>query len=114
MVAAYSKHRLHGWNALWSHYDWHTIRHVIQMINFLISTNKICLNYISIGRRKAFLINVIMMAFVVTGTAFSPDVITFTVLRFLSGIGGIANFDVVFVWGNKQHKSYFICIFKLK
>ena len=56
---------------------------------------------------EAFLINVIMMAFVVTGTAFSPNVIIFTVLRFLSGIGGIANFDVVFVWGT-QLKSYFI------
>jgi len=40
-----------------------------------------------------------MCALVMTATSFSPDIVTFCVLRFLSGFGSCGLFLTLFVWG---------------
>ncbi|KAK4024948.1 hypothetical protein OUZ56_010443 [Daphnia magna] len=52
-----------------------------------------------IGRKLAFSVNVVLLATLTTGLAFSPNFITFCVLRFLCGITAIGHFLILFVWG---------------
>ncbi|KAK4024994.1 hypothetical protein OUZ56_010492 [Daphnia magna] len=52
-----------------------------------------------IGRKLAFSVNVVLLATLTTGLAFSPNFITFCVLRFLCGVTAIGHFLILFVWG---------------
>ncbi|EFX66628.1 hypothetical protein DAPPUDRAFT_302495 [Daphnia pulex] len=51
------------------------------------------------GRKPAFTLCVFILFILVTGAAFSTNIITFSVLRFLSGICNIGFFDIYYVWG---------------
>ncbi|EFX70747.1 hypothetical protein DAPPUDRAFT_60927, partial [Daphnia pulex] len=53
----------------------------------------------TIGRRQTFTLNIFVLALMTTATAFSPDWITFCVMRFFSGIGACGHFLIIFVWG---------------
>jgi len=52
-----------------------------------------------IGRRLSFTLNNFLLASVMTASAFSPDVVTFCVLRFFCGVAGVFHFNIIFVWG---------------
>ncbi|EFX66627.1 hypothetical protein DAPPUDRAFT_64502 [Daphnia pulex] len=51
------------------------------------------------GRKPAFTLSVLLLSILVTSAAFSTNIITFSVLRFLSAICNIGFFDIYFVWG---------------
>ena len=60
-------------------------------------TEKVSLRF---GRKPAFTLCCFILASVVTGSAFSPNLITFCILRFISGACNVGLFDLYFVWGN--------------
>ncbi|XP_046657878.1 organic cation transporter protein-like [Daphnia pulicaria] len=53
----------------------------------------------AVGRRLAFTLNVFFLAAVTTGLAFSPNFVTFCVLRFFCGVCAVGHFLILFVWG---------------
>lgn len=53
--------------------------------------------------------NVLALAILTTCLAFSPDFITLSVLRLLSGFCGAGHFNTVFVWGiHLTHITYLV------
>jgi len=52
-----------------------------------------------IGRKITFTLVSLSLAIVMTATAFSPNYLTFAILRFFAGIFGMGIFLITFVWG---------------
>ena len=53
-----------------------------------------------IGRRLTFTINVLLLAVVMTVSTFSPNLVTFCILRLIIGGSSAGQFDILFVWGD--------------
>ena len=53
----------------------------------------------SIGRKLAYTIICFVLGVAMTATSFAPNFLTFCALRFVTGIGGMGQFLITYVWG---------------
>jgi len=70
----------------------------------------------TIGRKLAFTINCFVLAVAMTATAFVPDYVTYCILRFITGVSGMGQFLIVFVWGveatGKKYRTLIGCLYQ--
>jgi len=69
------------------------------MVGLLVGASLLGAICDTIGRRLSFTINCFVLAVSMTVTSFSPNIIVFCILRFISGIAGMGQFLILFVWG---------------